>query len=102
MYSYTLSLASALCGAGGQRQAPTAFLPGKTRYPLHRRLGRTPGPVWRGAKNLAPARVRSLYRTARSGSLYLLSYPDYCMLVDLYFIQLLYTSLVYLHTTLHH
>jgi hypothetical protein len=26
-------------GLGGQRHAPAAFTPGKTRYPLYRRLG---------------------------------------------------------------
>ena len=30
-------------GVGGQRQAPAALAPVKTRYPLHRRLGRTQG-----------------------------------------------------------
>ena len=35
----TLSLTSALDGVGGQRHAPAALTPGKTRYPLYRRLG---------------------------------------------------------------
>jgi len=39
-YSSTLSLTSALDGVGGQRHAPAALPPGKTRYPLYRRLGR--------------------------------------------------------------
>jgi hypothetical protein len=34
-YSSTLSLTSALDGMGGQRQAPAALPPGKTRYPLY-------------------------------------------------------------------
>ena len=38
-YSSTLSLTSALDGVGGQRHAPAALPPGKTRYPLYRRLG---------------------------------------------------------------
>jgi len=38
MYSYTLSLTSALYGVGGQCHAPAALIPGKTRYPLYRRL----------------------------------------------------------------
>jgi hypothetical protein len=38
---------------GGQRQAPAALAPGKTRFPLYRALG---GPVWMGAKDLAPYR----------------------------------------------
>jgi hypothetical protein len=32
-YSSTLSLTSALDGVGGQRHAPAALPPGKTRYP---------------------------------------------------------------------
>ena len=38
-YSSTLSLTAALDEVGGQRHAPAALLPGKTRYPLYRRLG---------------------------------------------------------------
>ena len=30
-------------GVGGQRHAPTALPPGKTRYPLYRRLGAPQG-----------------------------------------------------------
>ena len=37
-------------GVGGQRHAPAALTPGKTQYPLNRRLS---GPVWTGAENLA-------------------------------------------------
>ena len=36
--------------------APAALSLGKTRYPLYRRLGLTPGPVWTGSENLAPHR----------------------------------------------
>ena len=44
MYSSTLSLTSALDGGvGGQRNAPAALPPGKTRYPLYRRLGGSQG-----------------------------------------------------------
>ena len=38
-YSCTLSLPSALRCVGGQRHAPTAVPPGKTRYPLYRTVG---------------------------------------------------------------
>jgi hypothetical protein len=55
-YSSTLSLTSTLDGVVGQRHAPAVLLPGKTQYPLHRRLGGPPGPVWTGAGNLAPHR----------------------------------------------
>jgi hypothetical protein len=50
MYSSTLSLTSALDGVGGQRHAPTPLPPGKTRYPLDRRLGGPQGrseQVWK-------------------------------------------------------
>jgi len=39
MYSYTLSLTSAIDGVAGQRHALAALPPGKTRYQLYRRLG---------------------------------------------------------------
>jgi len=54
-YSSTLPLTSALDGVGGQRHAPTALPPGKTRYPLYRRLGGAqgrPGQV----RKISPAR----------------------------------------------
>jgi len=44
MISSTLSLTSALDGVGGQRHAPAALPPGKTRYPLYRRLSEPQGP----------------------------------------------------------
>ena len=44
MYSSTLSLTSALEGVGSQRHAPAPLPPGKTRYPLYRRLGGPQGP----------------------------------------------------------
>jgi hypothetical protein len=42
-HSSTLSLTSTLDGVGGQRHALAALPPGKTRYPLYRRLGGTQG-----------------------------------------------------------
>jgi len=51
-YTSTLSLTSALDGLGGQRHAPAALPPGKTRYPLYRRLG---GPQGRSEQ------VRKIY-----------------------------------------
>ena len=55
MYSPTLSLTSALDGLGGQRHAPGALSPGKTRYPLYSRLG---GPQARSGqvRKISPAR----------------------------------------------
>ena len=48
--------------------------PGKTRYPLYRRLGGPQGRSGR-AEILAPTGIRSPDRPARSQSLYRLSYP---------------------------
>jgi hypothetical protein len=42
-YSSALSITLALDGLGGQSQAPADLPPGKTRYPLYRRLGGTQG-----------------------------------------------------------
>jgi hypothetical protein len=47
MYSSPLSLTSALDWVGGQRHAPAALPPGKTRYHLQRRLG---GPQGRSGR----------------------------------------------------
>ena len=41
MYSSTVSLTSALDGCGSSTPRPGRFTPGKTRYPLYRRLGGT-------------------------------------------------------------
>jgi hypothetical protein len=69
---------------GGEESAsrPGRLLPpGKTRYPLYRRLGGAPGPFWTGAENLAPTGIRSLDRSARSQSLYRLSYPSHVLTI---------------------
>ena len=50
MYSYTPSLTPALDGVRGQRHILAAVSPGKTRYPLYRRLGGPQGwsrQVWK-------------------------------------------------------
>jgi hypothetical protein len=56
-YSSTLSLTSALDGVGGQRHAPAALHPVKTRYPFYRRLG---GPQGRSGRvrKISPPNVR--------------------------------------------
>ena len=41
-------------GVGGQRHAPAAFTPGKDLVPIVQEAGWAPGPVWKGAENLAP------------------------------------------------
>jgi hypothetical protein len=58
----------------GQRHAPAALPPGKTRYPLCRRLVGSRS-VWTGAENLAPTGIRSPNCPSRSQSLYRLRYP---------------------------
>jgi len=62
-------------GGGGQRHAPAASLPRKTRYPLYRRQGGPQGrSVW-VRKTSPPTGIRSPDRPARSESLYRLTYP---------------------------
>jgi len=51
------------------------FTPGKDPVPIVQEAGWAPGSVWTGAENLAPTRIRSPDRPARSQSLYQLSYP---------------------------
>jgi len=46
-------------GVGGQRHTLAASSPGKTQYPMYRRLGGPPRLVWTGVKNLAPNGIRS-------------------------------------------
>jgi hypothetical protein len=54
---------------------PSCFTPGSDLIPLYRRMG---GPqVWADTENLAPNRIRSPDRPARSDSLYRLSYPGH-------------------------
>ena len=55
-------------GVGGQRHAQADLPPGKTRYPLCRRLGGLQGPSER-------VRIRSPDRPARIESLYRLRHP---------------------------
>ena len=51
------------------------FTPGKDPVPIVQEAGWVPGPVWTGAENLAPTRIRSPDHPARSQSLYRLRYP---------------------------
>jgi hypothetical protein len=57
-------------GVGGQRHAPAALLLGKRPG-----VGCAPGPVWIGAENLPPTRIRFPDRPARSEPLYRLRIP---------------------------
>jgi hypothetical protein len=68
-------------GVDGQRHA-VATPPQKTRYPLCRRLGGPPRPVWMGVENLASTGIPSPYRPARTESLYQLSYPNGLLVAD--------------------
>jgi len=75
MYSSTLSSTSALGGVGGQRHAPAVLPPGKTRYPLCKRLDEPRGRSGQVRKISPHTEIRSTDRPARSESLYRLSYP---------------------------
>ena len=57
------------------------FTPGKTRYPLYRRLSGPQGRSGEVRENLAPAGIRSPDRPARSQSLYRLRYPAHSGMV---------------------
>ena len=75
MYSSILPSTSALDRVEGQRHAPAALPPGKTRYPLYGRLGGPQGRSGRVRKISPTTGIRSPDRPARSESLYRLSYP---------------------------
>ena len=68
-------MTTALEGVRGQRYGPAALYPGKDPVPIAQEAGWAPGPVWTGAKNLAPRGIRSPDRLGRSQSLYRLRYP---------------------------
>ena len=74
MYSSTLSSTSALDEVGGQRYAPAALPPGKTRYPWYRWPDGTRRRSGRVRKIPPPPRIRSPDRPARSKPLHRLSY----------------------------
>ena len=66
-------MTTALEGVRSQRHAPAALYPGKDPVPIVHEAGWAPGPVWTGEENLDPG-IRSQDRSARSQSLYRLSY----------------------------
>ena len=51
------------------------FTPGKDPVPIVQEARWAPGPVWTGAEKLAPTKILSPDRPARSQSLYRLRYP---------------------------
>ena len=61
-------------GVGGQHHAPAALPLGENQVAIVQEAGWAPEPVWKSAENLAPTRIRSPDRPARSESLYRLSY----------------------------
>jgi len=78
MYIVPLSLQPRhLMGVGGQGHAPADLPPGKTAYPLYRRLGGLQGRSGRVRKISPPppTGIRSPDRPARSGALHRLRYP---------------------------
>ena len=74
-YSSALSLTTALDGVGGQRHAPAALPPEKTRYSLYRRLGGPQGRSGRVRIISPPTGIRFPDRPTCSESLYRLSHP---------------------------
>jgi hypothetical protein len=68
-------MTTALEGGEWSAGRPGRFTPpGKTRYPLYRRLGGPQGLYGQVRKISPPTRIRSLERPARSQSLYQLRY----------------------------
>jgi len=62
-------------GVFGQRHDPADLPPGKTRYPLYRRLGGPQGRYGQLRKISPPTGIRFPDRPARRQLLYRLSYP---------------------------
>ena len=69
-HSSTLSLTSALDGSGLSTSRPGRFTPSKEPVPVTQEAGRVPKSIRTGVKNLAPIKVRTPNRPARSESLY--------------------------------
>ena len=63
-------------GVGGQRHAPAALPPGKTRYPLYRMLGGSHVRCERVQKISPPIGIRSPDGLSRSESQYRLKYTS--------------------------
>ena len=66
-------------GEGSASRLGRSLPPGKTRYPLYRRLGGTQGRSGQVQKISPPTGIRFPDRPARSQSLYRLSYPAHCV-----------------------
>jgi hypothetical protein len=87
MALHTLDLGARRGGWSAPRSG--RFTTGKDQVPIVQEVGWAPGPVWTFAKNLAPTRIRSPDRSARSQSLYRLSKP------------ILYTNVCRIHMYIH-
>jgi len=86
-------MTAALEGGEWSAARPGRILPpGKTRYPLYRRLGGPQGRSGR-AENLVPHRDSIPDRPARSQSLYRLSYPARHIYVCIYIYVFIYISI---------
>jgi len=98
-------MTTALEGGEGSASHPGRSLPpGKIRYPLYRRLGGPPEPVWTGAENFAPTRILFPDLPVRSQSLYWLSYPAHVALCNFQYCSFFFFSVellpVYTHIIL--
>ena len=67
---------------GGQRHAPGALPPGKTRYPLYRRLDGPQGQSGKVRKISPPTCIWSPERPAHSESVQQLRYPAHLAVTD--------------------
>jgi hypothetical protein len=73
---FLLFMTTGLEGVEGSASRPCrSLLPGKTRYPLYKRLGGPQGRCGQVRKNLAPTGIQSPDHPARKQSLYRLRYP---------------------------
>jgi len=75
MYSFTLSLTSAVYEGEWLTPRSGRFTPGKDPVPIEQGAGWASEQYWTGVENLAPTGIRYSDRPARSESLYRLSYP---------------------------
>jgi len=98
MYSYTLSLASALDGGWWSVPCTGRFTPEKIPVPIVQEAGWAPWPVWIGAENLAPTGIRSPDRPSRSSvaipTIYSPSFSlqnAVCFIILTYLIPVLFT-----------
>jgi hypothetical protein len=75
MYSFTLSLTSAVYEGKWLTPRPGRFSPRKDPVPIEQGAAWASEQFWTGVENLAPTGIRYPERSARSESLYRLSYP---------------------------